>query len=113
MKDKLDKLIRNCKNSTPGPWALATSNSWRRYVDKMDKPILTPVVAPDGHPDLSASQFDLEFVEQASRYHQAALEALRELWQQSEWSDEGHVRVHGELPSTLVQSIIEKHLKDA
>lgn len=38
---------------TPGPWIIATSNSWRRIVSERDgTPICEPITQPDGHPDL-------------------------------------------------------------
>ena len=42
---------------TPGPWLLATSNSWRRFVsespDVRGNPhVCEPITQNDGHPDL-------------------------------------------------------------
>lgn len=37
---------------TPGPWMLATSNSWRRFVDYEGRSVCEPIVQRDGHPDL-------------------------------------------------------------
>lgn len=37
---------------TPGPWLLATSNSWRRFVAQDMTPVCEPVTQNDGHPDL-------------------------------------------------------------
>lgn len=37
---------------TPGPWFLATSNSWRRFVSQGMTPVCEPIVQNDGHPDL-------------------------------------------------------------
>jgi hypothetical protein len=50
--DKLDELERLLKAGTPGPWMLATSNSWRRFVSKTHTPVCEPIVQNDGHPDL-------------------------------------------------------------
>jgi hypothetical protein len=38
--------------NTPGPWAVATSNSWRRIVSRDYGTVCEPVVQRDGHPDL-------------------------------------------------------------
>jgi len=41
---------------TPGPWIIATSNSWRRIVTAIDMTsVCEPVVQRDGHPDLHFS----------------------------------------------------------
>jgi hypothetical protein len=45
----LRELIRQ---ACPLPWALATSNSWRRIVDPYHVPVCSPCNQPDGHPDL-------------------------------------------------------------
>lgn len=37
---------------TPGPWLIATSNSWRRFVAQDMTPVCEPVTQNDGHPDL-------------------------------------------------------------
>lgn len=38
---------------TPGPWIIATSNSWRRIVSERDgTTVCEPITQPDGHPDL-------------------------------------------------------------
>lgn len=40
---------------TPGPWLLATSSSWRRFVSEARggmQSVCEPVTQPDGHPDL-------------------------------------------------------------
>lgn len=37
---------------TPGPWMVATSNSWRRIVSQRMTPVCEPIVQNDGHPDL-------------------------------------------------------------
>ena len=37
---------------TPGPWAIATSNSWRRIVSARGVTVCEPITQPDGHPDL-------------------------------------------------------------
>jgi len=34
------------------PWMLATSNSWRRFVDARHTPVCQPIAQSDGHPDL-------------------------------------------------------------
>lgn len=43
------------KGHTPGPWMLATSNSWRRFVASAAGAtwmVCEPIKQPDGHPDL-------------------------------------------------------------
>lgn len=47
---KLRDLIRH---ACPLPWALATSNSWRRIVDRFNGVVCQPCNQPDGHPDLA------------------------------------------------------------
>lgn len=37
---------------TPGPWLVATSNSWRRIVSARGGTVCEPCAQPDGHPDL-------------------------------------------------------------
>lgn len=37
---------------TPGPWMVATSNSWRRIVAQGMTPVCEPIKQNDGHPDL-------------------------------------------------------------
>lgn len=38
---------------TPGPWLVATSNSWRRIVNQRGDTVCAPCTQPDGHPDLT------------------------------------------------------------
>lgn len=40
---------------TPGPWIVATSNSYRRILSSNGSPVCEPTVQRDGHPDLSFS----------------------------------------------------------
>jgi hypothetical protein len=40
---------------TPGPWVLATSNSWRRFVARDGGNVCEPITQNDGHPDLHFS----------------------------------------------------------
>lgn len=37
---------------TPGPWMMATSNSYRRILSERGEPVCVPTKQPDGHPDL-------------------------------------------------------------
>ena len=37
---------------TPGPWLVATSNSWRRILASDGSHVCYPVTQRDGHPDL-------------------------------------------------------------
>lgn len=37
---------------TPGPWLIATSNSWRRIVSVRGDSVCEPCTQHDGHPDL-------------------------------------------------------------
>ena len=37
---------------TPGPWLVATSNSWRRIVSLPMQSVCEPITQNDGHPDL-------------------------------------------------------------
>lgn len=53
-------------NHTPGPWMVATSNSWRRIVTKArGLSVIEPYTCHDGHPDLKASMDDLELAARA------------------------------------------------
>lgn len=46
-----DEKVRG--RHTPGPWLIATSNSWRRIVSRDHGPVAVPVVTwHDNHPDL-------------------------------------------------------------
>lgn len=45
----LRDLIRR---AVPLPWALATSNSWRRILSRDGAAVCSPCNQPDGHPDL-------------------------------------------------------------
>lgn len=47
---KLRDLIRQ---ACPLPWALATSNSWRRILSRDGAAVCSPCNQPDGHPDLT------------------------------------------------------------
>lgn len=47
---KLRDLIHQ---ACPLPWSLATSNSWRRIVDRFNGLVCQPCNQPDGHPDLA------------------------------------------------------------
>lgn len=51
---------------TPGPWEWWTSNSWRRLrsnpANGRDLGVVTPFVAPDGHPDLEVSAADMALI---------------------------------------------------
>lgn len=38
---------------TPGPWIIATSNSYRRILSFNGSPVCEPTIQRDGHPDLS------------------------------------------------------------
>jgi len=48
---------------TPGPWFVATGNSWRRILTEYDdKPVIVPTTHPyDGHPDLSGDGMSLNY----------------------------------------------------
>ena len=37
---------------TPGPWMVATSNSWRRILGARSESVCEPIKQNDGHPDL-------------------------------------------------------------
>lgn len=68
---------------TPGPWKWRTSNSWRRLSSEhRDHPregaVLCPVVARDGHPDLSVSESDMALIAAAPDL----LEALKAMVEQ-------------------------------
>lgn len=51
----LQQLRSIADGATPGPWMLATSNSWRRFVTAHNtRPVCEPIVysRTDPHPDL-------------------------------------------------------------
>lgn len=69
-------------DATPGRWHWWTSNSWRRLMSEQDGgrrtvPVLQPVVALDGHPDLSVSEADMGVIA-ASRDMHDVLEELED-----------------------------------
>jgi hypothetical protein len=55
-----NELRRLLAEATPGPWEWWTSCSWRRLSQAggPDGGVLCPMVASDGHPDLSVSEED-------------------------------------------------------
>lgn len=60
MRVLLDELARFDSLATPGPWAVYTSNSFRR-IGKRDEycELISPVCsASDGHPDLAGRNVD-------------------------------------------------------
>lgn len=48
----IEELRRNAQAATPGPWILATSNSWRRFMSREGRSVCEPIKQNDGHPDL-------------------------------------------------------------
>ncbi len=40
------------QNHTPGPWIIATSNSYRRILSERHVGVCEPITQSDGHPDL-------------------------------------------------------------
>lgn len=50
----LAELEEKARAATPGPWILATSNSWRRFTTRDGKSVCEPTVysRDDPHPDL-------------------------------------------------------------
>lgn len=70
---------------TPGPWLLATSCSWRRFVSERGEAVVTPTIQhSDNHPDLIVSRADAALIEAApellealQELHDAALEDMR------------------------------------
>lgn len=62
---RLSELKELAEKATAGPWKWWTSNSWRRL--KRDslgitQNVLEPYVCRDGHPDLSISEEDMDFI---------------------------------------------------
>lgn len=67
----LQKLKELAGKATPGPWILATSNSWRRLLSRDGHSVCEPIKQKDGHPDLwfrngGADGPDAKFMEAAS-----------------------------------------------
>ena len=60
---------------TPGPWVLASSNSWRRILGPRSVAVLVPTTQGDDHPDLFVSDADAKLM-MAAPDLLAALEAL-------------------------------------
>lgn len=51
--------------TTPGPWEWWTSNSWRRLVHQdggTQLPVVMPMIARDGHPDLVVNQANMALI---------------------------------------------------
>lgn len=57
----LDKLLAN---ATPGPWMMATSNSYRRIVTQREHDTVLWAITQrsDGHPDLAGTEADKELL---------------------------------------------------
>lgn len=72
---------------TPGPWEVQTSCSWRRIgTPGHDGNVICPTVNPrDGHPDLIASEADLQLAAAAPDLLEALEEMLKAASQQR-WS---------------------------
>lgn len=65
---------------TPGPWALWTSNSWRRFGSDTHGIVLQPVVSrADGQPDLLVRDADARLIAAAPELYEALELAVREL----------------------------------
>jgi hypothetical protein len=61
---------------TPGPWLLATSNSWRRFMSRDGALVCEPIKQNDGHPDLRVSTADARLIAAAPDLLGACNEAL-------------------------------------
>lgn len=64
IREVLDEIEKGLPGVTPGPWAVYEGSSWRRIGTAGhrydDCAVLYPVVASDGHPDLSSRAGDRE-----------------------------------------------------
>ncbi len=60
----LDKLRAVLGRAKSGKWEVWTSCSWRRIgvVDDYPEPVVEPMVASDGHPDLRATEETLRAI---------------------------------------------------
>ena len=90
---RLSELKELAEKATAGPWKWWTSNSWRRL--KRDslgitQNVLEPYVCRDGHPDLSISEEDMDFIAAARTAVPelvAEVERLREVLRR--WENHG------------------------
>lgn len=80
MRKLADKLEALWNRSTPGRWAVYSSNSWRRIgMEGPFKEIIYPVRhAGDGHPDLSGPNVDADLA-LLTALHNAVPEILKAL----------------------------------
>lgn len=79
--DDLAELDRLDREATPAPWEWHTSNSWRRIgrANGRDGGVLCPVVASDGHPDLSIREEDMRILAAARNALPSLLRAAARL----------------------------------
>jgi len=76
---KLDRKAarKRCEAATEAPWEVHDSCSWRRIgTPSHDGAILRPTNDRDGHPNLNASNDDLDFMAHARTDLPAALDLL-------------------------------------
>ena len=88
---------RLCDEATPGPWALWTGCSWRRFGSEHPghhREVICPTNHPhDHHPDLILREEDGRFVAEARTLLPEALAEiarLRALVKEAEWADRDH-----------------------
>lgn len=85
---------------TPGPWLVATSNSWRRIVSQHGDVVCAPCNQPDGHPDLTfpnggAEGSDARLIASAPELLEAL--NLAELFMSGFEGDSMQVEIEGQL----------------
>jgi hypothetical protein len=82
---------------TPGPWVLASSNSWRRIVTQFNmREVCVPTKQQDGHPDLHfPNEADADLIAAAPELLGALIE-IEEFYATlgSQSDDAGVKRVH-------------------
>ena len=98
------------KGWTPGPWMLATSCSWRRFVNRDGESVCEPTTQRDGHPDLHFGHPGNAHLIQAAPDMVEALEMLEDLM--TNW--EGDFRMEARsLPASFVADAMVKKAKAA
>lgn len=67
LAERVSEIRERCEKATEGPWILATSNSWRRFLRPSGESVCVPVTqnTEDRHPDLLLPNHNGEFIAEA------------------------------------------------